>query len=87
MNTFEKRKSMNMLDQPSVQAANILYSIMSSKQSEYDQFDFSHGHDASTRFIKQEKKLLAGINSGLSELIKNLSFTDDNGMKMNGGEL
>merc|ERR1711907_635879 len=87
MNTFEKRKSMNILDQPSVKAAKFLYSITSSKQSEYERFDFSHGHEASIRFMKLEKKLLVDINSGISELIKNLSFTGDNDVKMNGGEL
>ena len=89
MNTFEKRKSMNTIDQPSVKAAKLLYSITSSKESEYNSYDFSHNHEASIRFIKSEKGLLTNINSGLNELIRNLSFTDssDSASDSNGEEL
>ena len=76
MNTFEERKAMNLIDKPSIDAAKLLQSSTSTKLSEYYNFDLSHGHEASIRFIKLEKHLLENINSGLNELIRDLSFTD-----------
>ncbi len=77
MNTYEKRKSMNTIDQPSVQAAKLLHTITSNIELEYDQFDYSHDdHEASIKFLLSEKSLLTDINFGLNALIRNLSFTN-----------